>query len=77
MAVNSGSNKNKDSCATPLRRTAQYSLLHRRRDYILEVKVDVLEGKLAQYKQKGLNHVSRIEDIRHKKSPLLLNILLI
>jgi len=51
------------------RRTAGYSLLgHKRNETILEeLKVDSVEKKLAQYKQKWLNHDSRIEDSRHPK----------
>jgi len=52
-----------------MRRTAGYSLLgHKRNETILEeLKVDSVEKKLAQYKQKWLNHDSRIEDSRHPK----------
>jgi len=54
------------------RRTAGYSLLdHRRNDDILEkLKADPVENKLPQYKQKLLNHVSRLEDIRCPKQLL-------
>jgi hypothetical protein len=34
---------------------------------ILELKVDPVEQKLAQYKQKLLNHFTRMEDIRYPK----------
>jgi len=55
-----------------MRHTAGYSLLdHRRNEDILEeLTVDPLENKLAQYKQKELNHVSRMEDIRYPKELL-------
>jgi hypothetical protein len=45
-----------------MRHTAGYSLLdHRRNEDILEeFNVDPIEKKLAQCKQKCLNHVSRI-----------------
>jgi hypothetical protein len=51
------------------RSTAGYSSLDpRRNEGILEqVKIDPVEKKLAQYKQKYLNYVSRIEDIRYPK----------
>jgi hypothetical protein len=50
---------------TCMGRTAGYNLLdYRRNGYILEeLKVDPYEKKLTQYKQKWLNHVSRMEDI--------------
>jgi hypothetical protein len=39
--------------------------------YILEeLKMDPIKKKLAQYKQKLLNHVSRMEDIRYPKQLL-------
>jgi hypothetical protein len=46
-----------------------YSLLdHRRNKKFLEVlKVDPVEKKLAQCKQKWLNHVSRMDYIRYPK----------
>jgi hypothetical protein len=52
-----------------MRRTAGYSLLdHRRNEDILEeLRVDPVKKKLAQCKQKCLNHVSRMEDIRYPK----------
>jgi hypothetical protein len=55
-----------------MRRTAEYSLLdHRRNEDILEeLKVDSVEKKLARYKQKWLNHVSKIDDIRYSKRRL-------
>jgi len=48
-----------------MRSTAGYSLLdHRRNEYILEeLKVDPVEKKLAQYKQKLLNNITRMDDI--------------
>jgi hypothetical protein len=54
-----------------MRSTARYSLLdHSRNEDILEeFKVNPAE-KLAQYKQKWLNHVSRMEDIRYPKQLL-------
>jgi hypothetical protein len=50
-----------------MRSTTGYSSLdHRRNEDVLEeLKVDPVEKKLAQYKQKWLNHVSRTEDIRY------------
>jgi hypothetical protein len=55
-----------------MRLSAGYSLLDQRRtEYILkELKVDPAEKKLAQYKQKWLNNVSRLEDVRHPKQLL-------
>jgi hypothetical protein len=47
-----------------MRRTAGYSLLdHRRSDISKEIKVDPVEKKLAQYKQKWFNHIIRMGDI--------------
>jgi hypothetical protein len=44
-----------------------YSLsYHRINIHILELKVDLLEKKLAQYKQKIIN-VSRMDDFRYLK----------
>jgi len=37
-------------------------------DILEELKVDLVEKKSAHYKQKRLNHVSRMEDIRHPPS---------
>jgi len=53
-------------------RTAGYSLLdHRRNEDILEeFKVDTVEKKLAQYRHKWLNRVSRTEHIRYPKQHL-------
>jgi hypothetical protein len=34
-------------------------------DILEEIKVDPLEKKLAEYKQKLLNHVNRMKNIRH------------
>jgi len=49
-----------------MRRTAGYSLLdHRRKEDILELKVDPVRMKLAQREQKLLNNVSRMEYIRY------------
>jgi len=45
-------------------------LEHKRNENISELKVDPLEKKLAQCKQKCLNHVSRIQDIRYPKNLL-------
>jgi len=52
-----------------MRRTAGYSSLDRRRneDILEELKVDPAGKKLAQYKQKWLNNVSRIEALRYPK----------
>jgi hypothetical protein len=52
-----------------MRRIARYSLLeHRRNEDILDdFKVQPVQKKLAQYKQKLLNYVSRMVDIRHPK----------
>jgi hypothetical protein len=37
------------------------------RNFRKKLKVDSVENKLAQYKQKWLNHVSNLEDIRYPK----------
>jgi hypothetical protein len=52
------------------RPTPGYSLSdHRRNENVLgEFKVDPDKRKLAQYKQKYLNHVSRLEDITQHNS---------
>jgi hypothetical protein len=54
-----------------VRPTAGYSLLDHGRneneDILDKLKVDPVERKLAQYKQKWLYHVSRMEDIRYPK----------
>jgi hypothetical protein len=52
-----------------MRRAAGYSLLDRRRNenVLEEIRVDSVENKLAQYKQKWFDHVSRWEDIRYPK----------
>jgi hypothetical protein len=51
--------------------TARYNLLdHRRNEDISEHKVDPIEKKLVQYRQKWSNHVSRMEDIRYPKQLL-------
>jgi hypothetical protein len=52
-------------------RTGRCSLLDHRRNYDIleEFKVDPVENKLGQYKQKWLNHISRMED-RHPKQRL-------
>jgi len=49
--------------------TAQYSSLEHRwnEDILEELKEDTVKNKLAQYKQKWLNHFSRMEDIRYPK----------
>jgi hypothetical protein len=49
-----------------MKHTAGYSLLdHRRNEDILEeLNVEPVERELAQYEQKLLNHVSRMEDIK-------------
>jgi hypothetical protein len=54
------------------RRSEWYSLLDRRRneDILEEAEVEPVEKKLAQYKQKWLNHVSRMEDSRYTKQLL-------
>jgi hypothetical protein len=47
-----------------MRRKVGYSLIDSRRNGdTLELKLDSVEKKLAQYKQKWLHHVSRMEDI--------------
>jgi hypothetical protein len=47
---------------------AGYSLSgHRRNEDILEIKVGPLEKTQVQYRHKWLNHVSRMEDIRHPR----------
>jgi hypothetical protein len=43
-----------------MRRTAGYRSLDRKRNYILELEVDLFEKKLAQYKQ--LHHFYKMED---------------
>jgi hypothetical protein len=49
-----------------MRRTADYNLLdYRNNENTLELKVHLVKKKLAQYKQKLLNHFSRMEDSRH------------
>jgi len=48
--------------------TEGYSLLyHWKNEYILEIEIDPVKMKLAQYKQKWLNHIKRMEDIRYPK----------
>jgi hypothetical protein len=49
-----------------VKRTARYSLL----DILEELNVDPVDEQLAQYKQKCLNHVRRMEDIRYPKQIL-------
>jgi hypothetical protein len=45
-----------------------HSLLnHRRNDILEEINIDPVEKKLAQYKQKRLNYVSRMKGIRYAK----------
>jgi hypothetical protein len=55
-----------------LKHTTGYNLLdHRRNEGIMEgLKVDPLEKKLTQYKEKWLYNVSKMEDIRHPKQLL-------
>jgi hypothetical protein len=55
-----------------MRHTAGYSLLDHRgnEDTSEDLKVDPAEKKLALYKQKLLNHVSRMEDITYHKQLL-------
>jgi hypothetical protein len=61
--------KSKDSRDEFMWRTEGYSLLdHKRNGDILEIKADPAEKTLAQYKQKLLNHVSRMEIIRRKNN---------
>jgi len=50
-----------------MRRRAGYSLLdHTRNEHNLEeLKVNLVEKKLGQYKQKWLNHASTMEGIRN------------
>jgi len=56
-------------------RRAGYSLLDRRRNVdILELKVDTVRKKLAEYKQKLLNHISRTEDIRYPNNTLTIDL---
>jgi hypothetical protein len=56
-----------DACFTG--RIAGYNLLnHRNENGLQELKVDLVEKELAKYKQKWINHVGRMEDIRHKKT---------
>jgi hypothetical protein len=52
-----------------MRHTARYSSFDYRRneDISQKLKVDPVEKKLARYKQKWLNHVSRMEDVRYTK----------
>jgi hypothetical protein len=52
--------------------TARYSLLYHRmnEDILEELKVHSAENKLAQYKQKWINHFSRMKDIRYPKISL-------
>jgi hypothetical protein len=55
-----------------MRSTAGYIILNYRRieDTLEELKVDPVKKKLAQYKQKCLIHVRRLEDIRYPKQLL-------
>jgi len=54
-----------------MRWTEEYSLLEQRRNDIFEkLKVYPSKNKLSQYKQKWLNHVSRMENIRCLKQLL-------
>jgi len=55
-----------------MRRTVGYSLLdYRRNEGILEkLEVDLVEKKLAQYKQKKLHNFNRMEDIRYPEQLL-------
>jgi len=48
-----------------MRSTAGYSLLDNRRNECIleELKVDPVEKKLAQHKQKWLNNITRMDDI--------------
>jgi len=52
--------------------TAGYNLLYHRRskDVSEELKLDSVKKKLAQYKQKCFNHVSRMEDIGYPQHVL-------
>jgi len=52
-----------------IRHTAGYGLLDHRRneDMLEELKVDLVKKKLAQYKQKCLNLLGGMEDIRYPK----------
>jgi hypothetical protein len=52
-------------------KTAEYSLLDctRNEDILEELKVHKAEKKLAQYKRKSLNSVSRTEDTGDTKTP--------
>jgi len=54
-----------------MRHTAGCSLLdHERNEHILQLEVHPVKKKLAQYKRKWLNLVSRMEDIRYPKQIL-------
>jgi len=52
-----------------MRHIAGYSLLDKRRNYGIweEFKADAVKMKLEQCKQKWLNHVISVEDMRHSK----------
>jgi hypothetical protein len=52
-----------------MRRTAGYRVLDRRRneDILEELTVNPVQKKLVQCKQKWLNHVSRMQNIRYQK----------
>jgi hypothetical protein len=60
-----------------MRSTAGSSLLdHRTKGDILEeLKVGTVQKKIAQYKRKWLNHVSRMEEIRHPNNSLTMDLL--
>jgi hypothetical protein len=51
-----------------MERRAGYILLDCRKKEVLELKVEPDENKRAQYKQKWLNHVNRMLDIRYMKT---------
>jgi hypothetical protein len=55
-----------------MRHTAGYNLIHHRRneDILEKLNVDTDEEKSAQYEQKWLNLVTRMEDIRYPKQLL-------
>jgi hypothetical protein len=50
-----------------MRLTAAYNLLKHKNKIFLELNVDPVKKELAQYKQKWLNLVNRMEGIRYPK----------
>jgi len=59
-----------------MRSTAEYILSYRRRneDILEEIKVDPAGNELAQYMQKWLNSVCRMENSRHTKNSLTIDL---